>query len=309
MEAVTLPPSHAVSLDVPKWSTCDISLLGSHDYANAYALGPDLKATFRGPGGVSKTLTGFWGGDRRFAIRFAPTLEGTWTYRTQSTDIELNDRRGEITCTAAKGRRHGFLRVDGNHRNSFAWEDGTRCFPIGQTYLDWMRAALVNDHWKTSIDSMSGFGFTKVRFGVYASYFPVEHNKYPDAQPYAGTSMAPQRDTLNLPYWQRLDELIQYMDSKGLIADLILTTPYTDNRQFGTDAENERFIKYVLSRYSAYTNVIWCVANEWVASPGHGGLHPQNYAQFDRLAALVSAEDPWRTATGACATFDPQLQQ
>ncbi len=74
---------------------------------------------------------------------------------------------------------------------------------------------------------------------------PREHNDYPDAQPYKGTSTNPNRDVLNLDYWQKLDQLVQYMDSKGMVADLIVTNPYREDRQFGTDTQNDRFVNYV----------------------------------------------------------------
>ena len=123
----------------------------------------------------------------------------------------------------------------------------------------------------------------------------VEFNGYPDAQPYTGASTDPDRDQLNIPYWRKLDEMVQYMASRGMIADLIITNPYWKNRMYGSDEQNDRFVKYVVSRYAAYTNVIWCVANEWSTSATYGGSHPQDQNDFDRMGAVVSANDPWKS--------------
>ncbi len=66
----------------------------------------------------------------------------------------------------------------------------------------------------------------KVRMDVYAQSFykpGVEFNGYPDAHPYSGASTTPDRDRLNIAYWRKLDELVQYMGSKVIVADLIVT--------------------------------------------------------------------------------------
>jgi hypothetical protein len=66
------------------------------------------------------------------------------------------------------------------------------------------------------------------------------------------------------------------------------------NRKYGTEAQNDRFVKYVVSRYAAYTSVIWCVVNEWSGSANYRGSHPQYQDDFDRIGGIVSANDPWR---------------
>jgi hypothetical protein len=81
------------------------------------------------------------------------------------------------------------------------------------------------------------------------------------------------------------------------VADLIVTNPYWDNREFGTDEQNDRLVKYVVARYAGYTNVIWCLANEWdLSATGnqYKGAYRQNKADFDRMGNALSTNDPWR---------------
>ena len=90
--------------------------------------------------------------------------------------------------------------------------------------------------------------------------------------------------------------MVEHMGSKGMVADLIVTNPYWDNRQFGTNEQNDRFVKYVVARYAAYPNVIWCMANEWdLSSRGnqYKGTYRQKKADFDRMGALVRKDDAW----------------
>ncbi len=294
---LALAASVALAVDVPKWSTYDINLTANGSSSNWYTdANAAVTATFTGPGGITKSVSGFWNGNNAFDIRFTPTVEGTWTYTTNSPNSGLNNQTGTINAVAATASNHGFLRVDPAYKNSFVWDDGTRYFMWGQTYYDVAMTAAVNDNWKTGIDNSAAYGLNKVRMTVYP--FDVESSRshgYPDVQPYTGSSTNPDRNSLNIAYWQKLDDVVKYIASKGMVADLIISTPYNSNRQFGTDTQNDRFMNYVVSRYAAYTNVTWTVANEWEYAASNGGDYPQNQADFNRLGGIVHNSDPWLT--------------
>ncbi len=293
-------PSLAMAVDVPKWSVYDIDLTATGGSSNWYT-DPDgaVTATFTGPGGITETVSGFWNGGNAFDIRFTPTAEGTWTYTTRSANSGLNNQTGTINAVAAEAGNHGFLRIDPTYKSSFVWDDGTRSFLWGQTYYDLATTAMVNDHWKAGIDNSAAYGMTKVRMAVYPfALGSTRSHGYPDVQPYAGSSTSPNRNVLNIAYWQELDEVVKYIASKGMVADLILTSPYSSNRQFGTDTQNDRFLNYVVNRYSAYRNVTWCLANEWNYSATNGGTYPQDQNDFNRMGEIVHNGDPW-LANGA----------
>ena len=287
-------------IEVPKWSMYEIDVTGRGTSANWYTdRDARMVATFRGPAGTIRKVPGFWDGGNSFKIRFTPTLEGTWTYRISSSNAGLNGNSGTIKCVAPPAGTHGFLRIDSQYPSSFVWDDGTRYFMWGQSYYEVLQPAMVNDHWKISVDKSHTYGMNKVRMHVYAQnyYKPgIEFVRYPDAQPYLGYSKDPDRDRLNIPYFRKLDEIVHYMGSKGVVADLIVTNPYWDNRQFGTGEQNDRFVQYVVARYAAYSNVIWCLANEWELSARgrqYLGKYRQQKSDFDRMGALVRDGDPW----------------
>ncbi len=50
-------------------------------------------------------------------------------------------------------------------------------------------------------------------------------------------------------------------------------------------------MRYVLARYGAYPNVIWCLVNEWNYS-----VLPQDY--WNQMGRFVQAEDPWSQDVG-----------
>jgi hypothetical protein len=241
-------------------------------------------------------------------------VEGTWTYSTQSCIAGLPTHSGTLIVTAPNADDHGFLRIDPESKTSFVWDDGTRYFMWGQTYYDMLQGARVNDHWKTAVDESRKYGMNKVRMHVYAQgdYSDwIRHFKspYPDWQPYGGTPTAPTHDVLNTTrsfdgatYWQKLDEIVQFLDSRGMVAELIITNPYQNNRMFGTDTQNDRLVQYVTSRYGAYTNVIWCVANEYESANLPEKEDRQVTADFDRMGGLVRRYDPWSKADDVQST-------
>ncbi len=291
--ALAFAPSLAPATDVPKWSTYDIKLTASGDSMNWYT-DPNAAVTaiFSGPGGATKTVTGFWNGNNTFDIRFTPTIEGTWTYTTSSGNSGLDNQSGAINAIAALPNNHGFLRIDAAHPNSFVYDDGTRNFLWGQTYYDLMQDAMVNDNWQTAIDNSLAYGMNKIRLRVYAQggfygFDNVDHG-YPDVVPYAGTAASPDRDSLNFAYLQKLDQVVRYLDSKGVTADLILLSTYGNSTMPGTTTQDQRFAKYITSRYSAYENVIWDLTNEWA-----DGGKTQSY--FNAIGDLVRSNDPWLT--------------
>ncbi len=302
------------SISVPKWSIYEVCLEARKHYSNPYTEAA-LTATFRGPGNITQTRSGFWDGDNMFRVRFTPTAQGTWSFTTSSSDPGLNGRTGSFRATAALAGNHGFLRVDSKYKNSFVWDDGTRYFMWGQTADNIVLSALVNSNWKRFIDKSAGYGITKLRFNVYADYWePAVHHGYADVQPYTGSTTSPNRDELNFAslgtdssnYWQKLDEIVQYLETRGMVAELIFASPYQGNsqdpgkgnRQFGTNTQNDRFFKYVTARYAACHNVTWNLCWEWQYSAIYGGSYPQSKNDFNRLGTIVLSTDPW-LANGA----------
>jgi hypothetical protein len=142
--------------------------------------------------------------------------------------------------------------------------------------------------WRAGADNSVAHGMNKIRLHVYAQqkYKKEEGTTYPQVIPYGGTYSSQNRDQLNISYWQGLDEYVKYVESKGMIADLIVFNPYGNNIMWGTQEQDERYLRYILARYAAFPNVIWCLANEWNYSN-----KPRSF--FDAIGTIVRNEDPW----------------
>ena len=284
--------THAAAPDsaatVPVWSVHEITLTADSAYANPYT-DVAVTATFTSPESDTLRVPGFWDGERTWRLRFTPTSEGAWRYETASADAGLGGQRGVIEATAPAPEARGFVRVDPHHPYHFVYDDGTRYFMFGQTYYELVQNARGGGGWKASVDSSRAYGINKVRLGAY----PIQDwpSPYPETSPFGDD-----HDRLDLEHWQQLDEVVRYLAERGVVADLMPYIASGSQRDagFGTWEQDARYVRYVLARYAAFPNVIWCLVNEWNYSV-------KDAPYWNRLGRLVRAEDPYleRHAEGA----------
>ena len=99
-----------------------------------------LSADFSGPGGLKFHVHGFWDGENIWAVRFAPTVPGAWSYRVTCNvqDAGIQGHRGEFNVHPAIDgntlyRHGGFLGVAPDHHH-LTYTDGTPFFWLGDTW-------------------------------------------------------------------------------------------------------------------------------------------------------------------------------
>jgi hypothetical protein len=280
---ITLPPCSGTLL---RFSVCEIVLTSASTYTNDYT-DASVTATFTQSGGVTKTVSGFWDGDLPdgrgiFRIRFNAANAGTLSYTTRSADLGLNGRSGSFTVSSTFGFR-GFVRRNSSlNPEKFVFDNGVRYFMWGQTYYQIVSNARAGGNWRLSIDNSFGYNMNKVR--MLLSPFDTTTQPFNDS---AHTS-------LNLPHWQKFDEIVNYLNQKPMVADVILLS--TNPISYATDPTmDQKYVRYALARLAAFPNVIWCLTNEWQLSP-YGD--PAGRSYWDTLGGIVLNEDPWMSQGG-----------
>jgi len=263
----------------PRWSVLELTLVAKANLEDPYK-NVSLTGTFQSPAGERIEVPGFWAGDREFRVRFTPTVEGVWTYTVTSTpaDPGLTDGGSFSVGPPAAGSK-GFLRRDPDHPHSFRYDDGARLFLWGQTYYEIVRNARAGGPWKAAVDGSKNKGMSKIRLLINPAW-ETGTRPYPRTSPFENDD----RDRLDLEHWSALDEVVDYMSEKGMIADLILFLDHP--RGFGTEPEDQRYVRYALARYAAYPNVTWCLTNEW-------NYTQKSAAYWNRIGTIVRTEDPW----------------
>jgi len=249
----------------------------------------ELTATFLGPRNAIQTVRGFWDGGSRYRLRWTPVAPGRWTYRTQSNDPALSGKSGSFDVKPAPLTSRGFLRRDEANPSAFVFDNGERYFLFGTTLYGIVGSALDGGTWRQAIEGSARYGINKVRF-----YVNRWTKMIPGGQPTEMTAHVEIGDGVFLPGFAKSDEIVRLAARNGMVADLIVF--FRDRTVKIGEEETKRYLRYVIARYGAFPNVIWCVQNEWEYS-----RLPITF--WSGLGRITAAEDPWARIERAGRTY------
>lgn len=273
--AVTFPKQ------AEKWGVFELELQGP-DKGNPF-VDVALSAEFKFEDQKIETL-GFYDGEGVYRIRFMPDTEGKWTFRTKSSARSLDGIEGQFECTAALEGNHGPVRVKNTFH--FAYEDGTKHIPVGTTCYAWVHQeeSLI----KQTLETLETSPFNKMRMCVFPKSYLFNTNE-PSYYAFEG-SIEEGWDfaRFNPLFFQHLEQRIIELRDRGIEADLILFHPY-DRWGFADmkKSEDDRYLRYIVARLSAYRNVWWSLANEYDL------MWSKEIDDWERFAKVVTENDPY----------------
>lgn len=264
----------------PRWEVFEVALNGPS--AGNPFVDVQLSATFS-LGHRNVMVNGFYDGNGTYKIRFMPDTEGEWKYETRSNTAELNGKAGRFTCTAALEGAHGPVGVRNTHH--FAYADGTPYFPFGTTCYAWVHQS--EELQRETLETLRTAPFNKIRMCVFPKSYEYNHNEpplYPFERDAAGNS---DFTKLNPAYFAHIEQRIGDLRKLGIEADLILFHPYDRWGYAKMPAEaDDRYLKYVVARMSAYPNIWWSLANEFDL------MRAKSVQDFDRFFQIIEQCDP-----------------
>ena len=236
-------------------------------------------------GDVSVEATGFYDGDGIYIVRFMPDRLGEWHYSTASSVSNLDHISGDFTVVKPAAGNHGPVRVANTYH--FAYADGTPYKELGTTCYAWVNQdeALQEQTLKT----LAASPFNKLRMCVFPKRYDWNTNE-PPMYPFVGIATTNWDFTrFNPEYFRHFEQRIQDLQKLGIEADIILFHPY-DEGHWGFDrmpaSADDRYLRYVLARFSAYRNVWWSLANEY------DFMKKKTEADFVRFGEIISTNDP-----------------
>ena len=258
-----------------------------------------LTATFRNTTtGKTITVDGFYDGNDIFRVRFMPDATGMWTYSTHSSEKRMDGKTGSFECTAQDDKRKSM--VSAGQDKDFIYADSTRYHPLGTTSYAWIHTG--KERQEQTYASLAESGFNKLRFCIFPNesvkedpeLFPFEiksKTKHEDGK-YKGYAKYEWDFTrMNPKFFQHLDECVARLREMDIQADIILFHPY-DMGRWGFDRmtmqQNELYLKYVMARLGAYSNVWWSLANEWDL------VKKRTHDEWITLSEYVSKNDVYR---------------
>jgi hypothetical protein len=246
-------------------------------------------------------VDGFYDGDGLYRIRFMPDTLGEWQYQTRSNREELNGIEGVFTCIAPTAGNHGPVRVHNTFH--FAYADGTPYKQIGTTCYAWTHQGDTLE--EQTLATLGQAPFNKMRMCVFPKHYAYNENE-PEYYPYPCLARGNSAWTgswkvdvqagwafdwtrFEPAFFRHLEQCIAQLRDMGIEADLILFHPY-DRWGFAVmDAEtDDRYLRYVVARLSAYRNVWWSMANEYDL------MTNKSMADWDRFFRIVQESDPYQ---------------
>ncbi len=251
----------------PAYSPCDITFELNESEGKAHPnphLTVSLHAEFRSPRHRTFAMPAFWDGGRRMVVRFTPTEAGDWDFRVTSNIERFNGSTGKLTGTASDSP--GFIKPANLHHFSYT-ENFTPHLWMGCDCVH--MAELDTNAFKKLIDARAEQKFNHIRL-------PIGGKIDPDS-------------------FHSVDERIQYINRKGMVADLVL------DASAGNWQERERYVRYIAARYSAL-NVTWQLAQKFEETENGREL-------LKEIGQLLKRFDPYQhpRSAGTLATSAPLM--
>jgi hypothetical protein len=283
--ALHAAPQPASTCDnTPAWSTCELVLELSPAAAAAH---PDpystveLRAEFRSPNMRTYLMPAFWDGGRRMVLRFAPTEAGRWEYRLTGNIAEWDGIKGEFTAVASDAP--GFVKTANLHHWATANNRPHLWMGASEMHFAWIDDA----DFRALVDARAAQKFNHLRGLALGEGAELGF-------------LGPGRP--DLAHFQQLDQRVAYINSKGLVADLVLApSPAALLRLLPDPAARHRFLRFLVGRYAA-RNVTWQGLEEFESAAGARAL-------LAEVGGLLKQLDPYQhpRSTGARVTSAPLL--
>lgn len=282
---------------VHRWDVFEIAISGPCD-GNPF-LEHCVTGIFQGDQETVST-DGFYDGDGIYRVRFMPSFTGCYRFTVRSDFA--GEQSGTFEVLPARKENHGPVRVVNTWH--FAYEDGEPYYSVGTTCYVWELQS--DEQIRQTLQSLKEARFNKIRFCIFPKHY-VYNLHEPRSYPYEGIPMDSSilnEENFNQYYqnaegnhwdftrfcpehFRHIELCIQELGKLGIEADLIMMHPY-DRWGFScmSREEDDRYWKYAISRFSAYHNVWWSLANEY-------DLMPKTLKDWEHYAQILCQKDSY----------------
>ena len=273
-----------------QWNVFEASYESAKAYPNAFTE-VEVDVVFS-QGDKQWKVPAFWAGDKKWTVRFAPPLQGKYTYRVECSDKAnsgLNGKEETLSVTDYKGDnpllKHGFLRVSQDKRH-FEHADGTPFFWLGDTWWKGLSGRISYEEFQKLTTDRVAKGFNVVQI-IGGGPFPDEPLFDVRWKNEGGMPYEKDFEHLNPAYFEHADRRIRHLVESGIVPAMVGAWGW-HMRMISNEAIDggkgewfNRHWRYLIARYGAYP-VIWIVAGEM--------RHPY----LNDVAKYVRENDPYK---------------
>jgi hypothetical protein len=289
---VALGPADAAEYkDTPveRWGVFELAVKGPN--TDAAYVDVTFSATFKS-NAVTVTAPGFYDGDGKYKVRFSPPTLGRWTFKTQSNRPELAETTGSLIATAPSPKNHGPVKVVNAFYLQYA--DGSPYYAVGTTAYQW--TSVSQSVQRKTVETLASAPFNKIRMAVFPKWYRHGNETQPWAYPFQRNGEQNDFTRPDYEFFRNFEYRVRQLLEMGVQADVILFHPYDNWGYSKMGPENDdRYLRYVMARLSAYRNVWWSLANEWDLMVNK---KEKTVADFDRFFKILQDEDPHQRLRG-----------
>lgn len=286
--ASTLAAQVVVCDSAAVYEPCEIEVQLSAADAAAYDtpyVSVELRAEFRSPkGGSTKVMPAYWDGGHTFRIRFAPDFEGRWDLRLIS-NVDSVDRK-VFSFEATPARTPGFIKPFNSRYFRYDAPQSPHYW-MGFTSREFATTAW--EQFTRLVDTRAQQKFNHLRGLLLGGDETAKVVMSDPSQP-------------AVEHFREVDRRVAYLNSKGIIADLMLGGDNNELAELLPEREQrERYARYVVARYGAY-NVTWQGVEEFET-------YEDGRPLLDHLMSTVRRLDPFQhpRSTHAARTSSPLI--
>lgn len=249
-----------------QWMVSETSFTSAKKYDNPF-MDVEVDVVFK-QGEQQWKVPAFWSGGDKWTVRFAPPLQGEYTYRVTCSDPTnqgLNGTEQSLHVTAYTGDnpllKHGFIRVSANGRY-FEHADGTPFFWLGDTWWKCLCQRMTWDGFQelTSDRQAKGFNVVQIVCGPYPDEGFLEPRMANEGGlPYESVKF----ERVNPEYFNYADRRLKHLVDAGIAPVIVGAWGRGDcNSMEAIGAAGlKRHWRYLVARYSAHP-VFWILAGE-----------------------------------------------
>ena len=274
------------AIGAEQWEVFETSYESAKAYPNAFR-DVEVDVIFK-QGGHQWKVPAFWAGNKKWTVRFAPPLQGKFTYRVECTDKAnpgLNRKEQTLYVEAYAGTnpllKHGPLRVSANKRH-FEHTDGTPFFWLGDTWWKGLCQRLPWEGFQELTADRKRKGFTVVQ--IVCGTYPDEPGLLQPSWENEGGMPYLKEDfsEMNPKYFTYADRRFKHLVEAGIVPAIVGGWGRAVNLSAVGLPGYKRHFRNLIARYGAYP-VIWILGGE--TEKGQGPWH--------ELAQYVKSIEPY----------------
>ncbi|MHB8971136.1 MAG: apiosidase-like domain-containing protein [Pirellulaceae bacterium] len=249
-----------------QWVVSETSFTSAKKYDNPF-VDVEVDVVFK-QGEQQWKVPAYWAGGDTWTVRFAPPLQGDYTYRVTCSDPAnkgLHGNEQSLPVTAYTGDhpllKHGFIQVSANGRH-FEHADGTPFFWLGDTWWKCLCKRMTWDGFQelTADRQAKGFNVVQIVCGPYPDEGFLEPRMANEGGlPYESVKF----EKVNPEYFNYADRRLQHLVEAGIAPAIVGAWGRGDcNSMEAIGVVGlKRHWRYLVARYSAYP-VFWILAGE-----------------------------------------------